>query len=338
MILKLLGTFSPTGPTMMRILSTLRADIKYLSIGIFIGLGGTALLLTGMLVPPSLAASLPAQTPTTTQTPMSFFTNTPLPFQTQHPPTSTFTPTPTLIRPTKTPTITNTPTVTPTVPSPTPTLSGSSLDLFTSGYFTETGPLDIWGQIRLYRASLKYVRQTTEDSRLLGEQINGPGYGAPSDICGPLSIAILQDAGLVDTSLDPYDFWLLNPDVWEDRWLLAKTLPPEKFENARYKIKLNEVDWHETPLQPGDFVYIYAGTGGNFEHMLVVNRVDSEGRAYAVTNHLTTDGFVISEVLLYHPDKSNVGMFPVWTARANAESGSTGFAGYEVWHLRNRVY
>jgi hypothetical protein len=209
------------------------------------------------------------------------------------------------------------------------------LDLLESGYLVQTGPLSLRGLFRLYDASIKYIRQTSDSSRILGEEINGKGYGSPSDICGPLSIAILQDAGLVDSSLDPHRFWLLNPDVWDDRRLLDNAFTPERFENIHYKVKLNKVDWDETPLQPGDFVYIYAGTGGNFEHMLVVNRVDANGRAYAVTNHKTENGFIISEVLLYNPSNSYVGMFPVWTARPNAETGSTGFAGFEIWRMKS---
>jgi len=208
------------------------------------------------------------------------------------------------------------------------------LDLLESGYLVETGPLNLRGLLRLYDTSIKYIRQTIEGSRILGEEINGEGYGSPTDICGPLSIAILQEAGIVDSSLDPHRFWLLNPDVWDDRRLLEKAFPQERFENTRYKIKLNKVDWNEIPLQPGDFIYIYAGTGGNFEHMLVVNRVDADGRAYAVTNHKTDNGFIISEVLLYNPSDPYVGMFPVWTFRPNAESGSTGFAGFELWRMR----
>jgi hypothetical protein len=178
------------------------------------------------------------------------------------------------------------------------------------------------------------VRETSTESRMLGEKINGPGYGAPSDICGPLSITILQDAGIIDAEIDPHIFWLLNPDVWDDRRLLAKAFPPEKFDTFRMRVKLDKVDWNKTPLYPGDFVYIYAGSGGNFEHMLVVNRVDSEGRTYAVTNRNTENGFIISEVLLYHPAKSSVGMFPVWTERPNKLMGATGFGGFEVWRVR----
>ena len=208
------------------------------------------------------------------------------------------------------------------------------LDLLESGYIVETGPLSLRGLLRLYDISIKYIRLTSDDSRILGEEINGKGYGSPTDICGPLSIAILQEAGLVDADIDPHQFWLLNPDVWDDRRLLAKAFPPERFENIQHKIKLNQVDWNKAPLQPGDFIYIYAGTGGNFEHMLVVNRVDADGRAYAVTNHKTKDGFIISEVLLYDPSDPYLGMFPIWTARPNAEMGSTGFAGFELWRLR----
>lgn len=208
------------------------------------------------------------------------------------------------------------------------------LDLLESGHLSQAGPLSLKQQFQVYGTSVKYIRQTRDASRILGEEINGAGYGAPSDICGPLSIAILQDAGLISAYLDPHDFWLLNPDVPDERSLLTKAFPPEKFESTRVKVKLDEVDWSEAPLYPGDFLYIYAGSFGNFEHMLVVNRVDSEGRAYAVTNRNTPDGFVISEVLLYHPEKSDVGMFPVWTERPFKPMGATGFAGFEVWRVR----
>jgi hypothetical protein len=311
----------------------MRADIKYLGLGLFIGLSATFMLLAGMLVPPTLAASLPTDTPTSAR-----IASTPslLPTLTIPLPTNAYTPTPTLIQPTGTATTTNTPTLTPTGPSPTPTLSHALMDLLQVGYLSQTGPLNIRQLIKIYETSLEYVRTNTEGSRLLGEQINGPGYGAPSDICGPLSIAILQEAGLISPDLDPHTFWLLNPDVWDDRRLLAKAFPPDQFEDKRYKVKLNKVDWNETPLYPGDFIYIYAGTGGNFEHMLVVNRVDSNGRAYAVTNHKTPDGFIISEVLLYDPSSPDTGLFPVWAARPNAESGSTGFAGFEIWRSRTQ--
>ena len=208
------------------------------------------------------------------------------------------------------------------------------MGLLQDGYLSQVGPLELGEQIRVYESSLKYVRTSTYKSRRLGEQINGPGYGAPSNICGPLSISILQEAGIVNPDLDPHNYWMLNPDDVGARKSLAKAFPPEKFSSSRIHVKLDEIDWNENPLYPGDFVYIYAGSGGNFEHMLVVNRVDSQGRAYAVTNYNTENGFIISEVLLYDPHRSELGMFSTWTVWPNAELGSTGFAGFEVWRLR----
>ena len=119
------------------------------------------------------------------------------------------------------------------------------------------------------------------------------------------------------------------------RKALTEAFPPEKFRNSRTRTRLDEIDWHLNPLYPGDFLYIYAGNGGNFEHMLVVNRVDAQGRAYAFTNHNTENGFIISEVLLYDPNRSDLGMFATWTIWSSAELGSTGFAGFEVWRLRD---
>jgi hypothetical protein len=69
--------------------------------------------------------------------------------------------------------------------------------------------------------------------------------------------------------------------------------------------------------------------------MLVVNRVDGLGRAYAVTNFGTTDGYIIDEVMLYDPTDPDAGMFRVWTEKQNALLGSTGFGGFEVWRLRS---
>jgi len=208
------------------------------------------------------------------------------------------------------------------------------MGLLQVGYLSQVGPLSLRDQFSVYESSLKFVRTSAEEIWLIGEQINGPGYGSPSNICGPLSIAILQEAGIIRPGLDPHAFWLLNPGVRGDRRLLSKVFPPSQFENVRFQVPLNEMDWRETPLYPGDFIYIYAGPGGNFEHMLVVNRVDADGRAYAVNNYNTPNGYIISETLLYDPANPDAGMFPTWTSRPNAKIGSTGFSGFELWRLR----
>jgi hypothetical protein len=297
----------------------MRVEVKHLSIGLFIGMSIASLFIPGMIISPRVAAAQPMETTTATPT---AYTSTPAPTSTVLPPTSTNTPTPFLSA------------ATTDIVTATPAFSDLLLWSLQEGYLSQVGPLELGDQVRVYEASLKYIRPSEYKSRRLGEHINGLGYGAPSNICGPFSIAILKEAGIVSPDLDPHDFWMLNPDDSGARQSLAQAFPPNKFESSRIHVKLDEFDWVENPLYPGDFVYIYAGSGGNFEHMLVVNRVDSHGRAYAVTNHNTEDGFIITEVLLYDPARSDLGMFSTWAVWPNAELGSTGFGGFEVWRLR----
>jgi hypothetical protein len=205
-----------------------------------------------------------------------------------------------------------------------------------NGELLITGPLTREQQIKLYEVSVKFIAPTTQESRRVGEKINGFGYGSPTLICGPLSLAILQGAGLiVYEDVVPYDFWLLNPYISKDRTLVNRVFPANKYESVRFKNPLNKFDWETYPLQPGDFLYIDRGTGGNFDHMLVVNRVDSQGRAYAVTNFGTEAGYIIDEVMLYDPFDPDVGIFHTWTEKQFAKLGSTGFGGFEVWRLRS---
>jgi hypothetical protein len=154
-------------------------------------------------------------------------------------------------------------------------------------------------------------------------------------ICGPLSLAILQSAGLIESEdIIPYDFWLLNPFIGKDRALINRVFPKEKYEDILFRPPINKFDWSAQPLQPGDFLFIKHGTGGNFDHILVVNRVDRQMRAYSVTNFGTPDGYIIDEVVLYDPNDPNVGIFHTWTEKENAALGSTGFGGFELWRLR----
>ncbi len=245
-------------------------------------------------------------------------------------PTATVYFTPTLI-----PTYTSTPTLTnPFPPTATSTLIITDKKIQAGELFI-IGPLTRAQQMDLYNSSLKFIAPTTAESTQLGEQINGGGYGSPTIICGPLSIAILQSAGLVNSeALVPFDFWLLNPFISKDRALINRTFPPDRYENFDVNIPLNEFKFSGFTLLPGDFLYIKHGSGGNFDHMLVVNRVDSEGRAYSVTNHNTGQGFIINEVLLYDLKDPGAGIFRKWTEKRDSVSGSTGFGGFELWRLR----
>jgi len=164
--------------------------------------------------------------------------------------------------------------------------------------------------------------------------INNARFSDPSTTCGPLSIAILQRAGILSADLVAHDFFLIDPDLGKDRAIIKSVFLPEVYSNTRYKVRIDQADWTANPLMPGDFIYIYSGTGGNFEHMLIVNRVDSQGRAYSVTNYNTQQGFVIDEALLYDPADPNAGLFSQWTEKQFAKLGSTGYAGFEVWRLK----
>ena len=204
-----------------------------------------------------------------------------------------------------------------------------------NGEIAIVGPLTREEQISLYESSLFFLAPTYSQSRKMSGLVNQLRFSDPSTTCGPLSVAILQKAGILNEFLIPHDFFLINPDVEKDRAIIESAFPREHFSDTRYKVRIDQVDWIANPLMPGDFVYIYAGTGGNFEHMLVVNRVDIQGRAYSVTNYNTEErGFIIDEALLYDPSDRNAGLFSLWTEKQFAELGSTGYAGYEVWRLK----
>ncbi len=236
---------------------------------------------------------------------------------------------------TRTPTATPIPpTLTPS-PTPLPTSTPDAIQsLVNSGGLVFTGPLTNAEQIALYEASINYARDNTADSQRVGVQINGAGYGDPGNICGPLAIAILRDAGLIASNAVPHDYWLLNPKAATDARLLERTFPSGFYDHLQTLTPINKIDWRASPLVPGDFLFIWHGAGGNFDHMLVVSRVDSGGRAYAVTNYGTPDGFIIREAMLYDPNDPTEGLFHLWTQERDAILGSTGFGGFEVWRRR----
>jgi hypothetical protein len=307
-------------------------DLRYLGIGLGIGatiMGlflGTVFFIPGFknLIAPTQQLPLPGIIATESPngiSPALADTQTPLLTEVIES-TATYTPT---FTPTFLPTETTTPTYTPT-------LTSAEL-LAANGELSIVGPLTRTQQLNLYNASLTFIAPTYADSKKMSVEINGLRFSDPNTTCGPLSIAILQKAQIINTDNVPHDFFLINPDNGLDRQLLEKTFPNEHYVNTRYKIKLNQVDWQAQPLMPGDFLYIYAGEEGNFEHVLVVTRVDQAGRAYSVTNYDTEEGFIINEVMLYDPFDPSAGIFAQWTKRKDQLLGSTGFAGFEVWRF-----
>jgi hypothetical protein len=299
-------------------------DFKYLSYGFGIGALLASLFFAGWFFIPQFNAS--------GSNSLFGVRSTPTPSASS---TSQFTPTPTVTI-TIAPTITFTPTRTP---SPTATFTATttltrSEMMIANGEIAIAGPLTQEQQIKLYEASLTFIAPTYEQSKKMAVLINQLRFSDPNTTCGPLSIAILQKAGLVGEDRVPHDLFLINPDLGKDRLVIESFFSEEKYSDTRRKVRIDREDWLANPLVPGDFVYIYSGTGGNFEHMLVVTRVDSLGRAYSVTNYNTEEGFIIDEALLYDPADPNAGLFPQWTEKQFAKLGSTGFAGYEIWRLK----
>ena len=299
--------------------------IKTVVLGLFIGITATALVIMALYFSTAATSNSPiSPSPVRIMAPTSV---TPSPVQPS--PTRFITPTfIAIVTPALQPSITI---------ELTPSLTGTPdpiQSLLNTGGLVFSGPLSNAEQVVLYKSSLYYSQSTSEDRLRVLEQINGVGYGDPSNICGPLAIAILRDAKLVAPDVAPHDFWLLNPDAATDRGTLRRAFPADRFAHSRIITPLNKMDWKSSPLLPGDFLFIWHGSGGNFDHMLVVNRVDKDRRAYAVTNFGTQEGYVITETLLYDPNDPATGIFHTWTRERDAILGSTGFGGFDLWRRK----
>jgi hypothetical protein len=191
---------------------------------------------------------------------------------------------------------------------------------------------------RLNQEAVKYIAHTEVGSiEISNELAYLPKYAHPSTVCGPLSIAILRDAGLVSQYIDIHAFWLLDPREAGDMAVLERTFPREEFIWFTTKESTRTFDFSQYPLKAGDFVYLYSGDSGTFEHMLTVSRVDEQGRAFSVSNHHVEAGYLIEELMLYDPALPGVGKIYDWTDRKNWKYGLTGFGGFSIWRFQAPV-
>jgi hypothetical protein len=234
------------------------------------------------------------------------------------PPAPAASPTITEILPTSTalpPTSTQTPTVTP----------------------TPRGALT-WEQERLlYAASQRFLAETAEEAnQIIRQQIDYlPGdVEDVSLVCGPLSAILLREAGVLPPDTDLHAFWLLDPRTRTNQITLETYFPKERFAWYHFDTPMHEFDFAAFPLLPGDFLYLYPGRNGTFEHMITVTKVDEQGRAYTVSNLNTNDGFVIRELMLYDPAQPGVGQVYDWANfELNKWLGLTGGSGFDLWRL-----
>jgi hypothetical protein len=200
-------------------------------------------------------------------------------------------------------------------------------------------PGQAW-QERLRQAALAYQAYFPEDADKIARSLNfldGQNESA-SNICGPLSAAILRDAGLLPAQAGPVQelksYWQARPSENGRPWNLFSERDYEVF---RFDTPLAEFDFSAWPLQPGDFLYTYARDRG-FEHMFIVTEVDAEGRAYTVTNQYQAWGnqlwgkILILRYLLYDPHTPGAGI--IYNEWSDRRLGLTGGNGFEV--LRKR--
>ena len=197
-----------------------------------------------------------------------------------------------------------------------------------------TGALTADQREALAAAAMTYVSPTPEHALATAIRLDYLGRNAnPATMCGPLALAILQNAGLVDPAIPLITFYYLNPRPGHDESRLQSIFPSERFEKIVVDQSIGAFDFVAHPLFPGDFLYLFAGDSGSFEHMLVISRVNEDGRAFAVTNINTAEGVVVKEVMLYDPAQPGVGQFYDWTNWENRMIGRTGYGGFWLWRL-----
>lgn len=202
---------------------------------------------------------------------------------------------------------------------------------------SETNPVLSSEQAQLLReVSLRYVAKdyprAVEIARSI-DFIRNSEIEDPSNICGPLSIAILRDANLLANPTDIADFWLPNP-LLPANTLFEKAFPKSIYDWIVVEESIDKVDFKQFPLLAGDVVFLRSGARGSFGHMLVVTGKGEEGEAYSVTNVNSPEGFIIDEVALYNPGRPGQGQFYDWTNPAKEKLGLTGFGGFFLWRLR----
>ena len=193
---------------------------------------------------------------------------------------------------------------------------------------------------RLYRASLEYIADTEAEAIRVARDLRFvENEGHPANFCGPLSIRILRDAGLVDRYTDLHNFWLLNPrEDYAVENILEKTFPREDYLWYQTNTPVHEFDFREFPLYTGDFIYLYAGPRGTFEHIMTVSRVDEQGRAFSITAETYNNSYLISELMLYDPQDPGTGYFyDITDSNYSQLLGVTGLGGFQLWRPQKPI-
>jgi len=190
-----------------------------------------------------------------------------------------------------------------------------------------------WADL-LKQAASTYVVESTEGADQIARKINwlpDQDVEDSSMMCGPLSGAILQDAGFLPPDFDLGLLWLPDPIRNGRPWTLFSREEFYVFGFRSPYLALARFNFIQFPLLPGDMIYSYGGTG---THVLVVTEIDASGRAYTVTNYcLGEDNCPIRRMLLYDLEQPGQGAF-----YKEFQEGwfRTGLMGFDV--LRSKEY
>ena len=186
----------------------------------------------------------------------------------------------------------------------------------------------------LYQASLQFIAETPEEADLIAKKIDymAGDTETATNLCGPLTIAILNEAGWFKPQADTHPAWLLcarenREDCFGVETLKKVYFPPDDYDYIRVYDSVRDYDFQSNPLQPGDWMYLFTYIHG-YDHMLVVTRVDEKGNPYTVTNVDWGEGFVISEMKLYDTENPEEGLFYELTKIERRRIGMMGTAGF----------
>ncbi|MBN2482744.1 MAG: hypothetical protein JXD21_00920 [Candidatus Omnitrophica bacterium] len=170
----------------------------------------------------------------------------------------------------------------------------------------------------------KYLCPTYEEALALAQKIDfRTGMTEhPSNMCGPLAAAILEEFGLLPDGVTPADFWLANPDFGRP----ASLFPDSEFDTFTSREATKDFDFSAFPLHRGDFLYLYGGKDG--DHMITVTEAASDGKVYGISNVRTGPGindFVVQRDLLYDPSDPDAGVLREGFGRYHSPYGCKGF-------------
>lgn len=187
---------------------------------------------------------------------------------------------------------------------------------------------------RLKDVAASYQANTSEAAGKIAQEIDfieGENVEGSSTMCGPLSAAMLRDAGLLEGDVNLETFWLPDPLRNGRPWSLFDLEEYDLFGFRSPQFSLHRFDFNQFPLLPGDLLYTHGGSG---THVFVVTEVDDQGRAYTVTNYcLDRHDCPIQRLMLYDPQKPGTGAF-----YEEFQTGwfRTGQGGFDL--LRTREY